>query len=270
MPHITQVAGVDSVSKTEFSTYVLPKIPIEPGAEKATSITFDGTRLQVKGKPVAAIPIKEALSGFLGWLRPIPNVVLVAHNGRTFDFRVLSYAMEKCGLRSDFQNVTSAFMDTLTTMRTNIPKLPSYTQENLAIHFQLPKYNAHNAIDDVLTLDKIMTASKLSDSQLMKSAYNPQNHFQQELFNSEKTKNIGSLHELVAKGVVKMCMAENIAGSGLALPHLRLIHSRDGEDGLTCVFSSKNSQGKPRVTATPKVLQTVIPKLCEFFALSLS
>ena len=149
MPHITQIAGVDSTSKTEFSTYVLPKIPIKPGAEKATKITFDGTHLQVKGTQVTAIPVKEALSSFLEWLRPISNVVLVAHNGRTFDFRILCYAMDKCGLRSYFEIVTSAFMDTLTTIRTNIPKLPSYTQENLALHFNLPKYNAHNAIDDV-------------------------------------------------------------------------------------------------------------------------
>ena len=39
------------------------------------------------------------------------------------------------------------------------------------------------------------------------------------------------------KEIMKMCFAENIAGSGLALGHLKTIFDRNGEDGLMCVFT---------------------------------
>ena len=62
-----------------------------------------------------------------------------------------------------------------------------------------------------------------------------------------------------------MCFAENIAGSGLALGHLKTIFDRNGEDGLMCVFTSK-TDGKPRVSSTTKVLENVIAKLCDYFS----
>ena len=52
------------------------------------------------------------------------------------------------------------------------------------------------------------------------------------LCSAEKAKNVGSLHALISEGIVKMATAENIAGSGLKLCHLRSIYDRQGEDGL--------------------------------------
>lgn len=266
MPHITQIACLDAESKDTFSAYVLPKTQLDPNAERATGIVFDGSTLYVRGQRVAAIPIREALDNFLEWLKKFSDVVLVAHNGRVFDFRVLCIAVNKCNLQNTFRETVTAFVDSLSVMRRNVPKLPSYKQECLARHFSLPDYNAHNAVDDVIMLERIISAANFSESTLMKHSYSSDCHFQQEIFNAEKSKHIGSLHVLIGKGVMKTSLAENIAGSGLGLSHLKLIYDRDGEDGLSCVFSSKTSDGKPRVTATSKVLQNVIPKLCEFFA----
>lgn len=83
MPHITQIGAVEMESGEAFSTYVLPKISIEPGAEQATGIVYDGTSVFAHGLKVAAVPIREALSNFLKWLSTLRNceVVLVAHNG---------------------------------------------------------------------------------------------------------------------------------------------------------------------------------------------
>lgn len=39
MPHITQIAAVNSNTKEQFSRYVAPDLPITPMAEKVTSIT---------------------------------------------------------------------------------------------------------------------------------------------------------------------------------------------------------------------------------------
>lgn len=71
------------------------------------------------------------------------------------------------------------------------------------------------------------------------------------IFNETKSRNIDSLHCLIASGVLKTATAENIAGSGLNLHHLQLIWQRDGEDGLLNVLSAKNSldnQGLPKTS----------------------
>ena len=266
MPHITQIACVESEHQDEFSTYVTPKMPMDAGAEKATGIVFDGKCLIVKGKKVDTVGIREMLEKLLDWLRQYRNVLLVAHNGRVFDFRVLCMAISRCGLEQRFKDTVLGFVDTLTTIKRKFPKLISYKQECLAQHFGLSEYNAHNAEDDVRMLNNIVRAANLSDSEMTKCSYSSNCHFQQELFNLSRSKNIDSLHVLVAKGVLKLCMAENIAGSGLALGHLKLVYDRSGEDGLTCVLSSKNRDGRPRITSSSKVLQAIIPKLCEYFA----
>lgn len=49
--------------------------------------------LTVKGLPVDAFPIEEALCKFLEFLKKFDSIILIAHNGRVFDFRVLSYAV---------------------------------------------------------------------------------------------------------------------------------------------------------------------------------
>ena len=59
-------------------------------------------------------------------------------------------------------------------------------------------------------------------------------------FQSCKNRNVGSLHCLVASGVIKLATAENIAGSGLNLQHLKLVWQRDGEDGIRNIFTAKN------------------------------
>lgn len=109
MPHITQIGAVEMESGEAFSTYVLPKISIEPGAEQATGNVYDGTSVFANGLKVAAVPIREALLNFLKWLSTLRNceVVLVAHNGRVFDFRVLSNAVVRTGLKKQFLNKVS-------------------------------------------------------------------------------------------------------------------------------------------------------------------
>ena len=87
MPHITQIPAVELNSGESFTTYVLPKVPIEPKAEKVTGIIFDGNDLFVKGQKVDAVSISVALNNLLEWLAKFQNVVLVAHTGIVFDFR---------------------------------------------------------------------------------------------------------------------------------------------------------------------------------------
>lgn len=51
--------------------------------------------MNVKGLPVDAFPIIEALYKFVEFLKKFDSVILIAHNGRVFYFRVLSYTINR-------------------------------------------------------------------------------------------------------------------------------------------------------------------------------
>ncbi len=61
---------------------------------------------------------------------------------------------------NEFLNYVLAFVDTLSLFRSKVPKPASYKQEFLAKHFCLESYNAHDAVDDVNMLAKILCARK--------------------------------------------------------------------------------------------------------------
>ena len=51
--------------------------------------------MAVHGQPVQSVQIKSVLTKLVTWLKKFPNVILVAHNGRRFDFPVLVSAFLK-------------------------------------------------------------------------------------------------------------------------------------------------------------------------------
>ena len=159
----------------------------------------------------------------------------------------------------------SGLIDSLPVFKKVNPDQSSYKQEDLVFSLLQTTYGAHNAVEDVMSLRQIVSFTKLSASEITKCSFSPKVVRNSILFNREKGKNIRSLDVLVSSGVCKAATAENIAGSGLNLSHLKIIYNREGEDGLLNTFTVKNSEGQPRVTNTKRVLETVIPKLVEFF-----
>lgn len=168
MLHITQIGAVEMESGEAFSTYVLPKISIEPEAEQATGTVYDGTSVFAHGLKNAAVPIHEALSNYLKWLSTLRNwSISWPHNGRVFDFRVLSNAVIRTGLQRQFLDKVSGFTDSLSLIRSKHKKLEKYTQIFLATHFCIESYSAHDALK---MLSKILS-NAVSNSDLCKTAY---------------------------------------------------------------------------------------------------
>lgn len=259
------MAALETNTQEEFSTYVCPKVQITPEAEKVTGIVYDGSCLYFHGKLVDSVSIYSAIKSFFQWLNKYENVVLVAHNGRLFDFRIFSYAATCINLKNELCKTIEGFVDSLSLIRSKYPKLQKFSQEFLAQYFCSETYSAHNAVDDVRMLTKILECAGISDNEYNKATYGSECHFLQEQYLTAKANNLPSLLVLVTEGVLKISQAENIAGSGLALCHLRTIHQRCGEDGLISVFSAKNAIGKPRVFSDKKLLADVISKICTYF-----
>lgn len=98
IPHITQISAQDMACGEKFSCYAKPLIPITAEAQNVTGISWNGTEITVKGLPVDAFPIVEALYKFVDFLKKFDSVILIAHNGRVFDFRVLAYTVNRLGI----------------------------------------------------------------------------------------------------------------------------------------------------------------------------
>lgn len=167
MPHITQIAAMECSTRERFSTYICPGRPISPHAETITGLSWNGEKLLYRGQPVQCVEIKTALQDFMTWLQKFPDVTIVAHNGRRFDFRVLSTAVHNCGLSDIFQSSLTRFCDSLEIFRRKHPELEKHNQEYLAQYFGAGSCNAHNAVDDVETLYRILQAASVTISDFM-------------------------------------------------------------------------------------------------------
>ena len=221
----------------------------------------DDGQMVSSGKIVDAAPIHIALDDFITWLTKFRNILLVAHNGRRFDFPVLESAL----LKTDNENKlkVSGYIDSLSVFKKQFPDQKNHTQENLAFELLHITYNAHNAVADVDALRSLL--GLCNNETLMAHSFSQGDVHDTLLFNIQKARNIRSLDTFVCRGIMKRPTAENIAGSGLNLQHLKLIHQRSGEDGIRDVFTARNCDGQPRVTTSKKVLEDVIPKMSKYF-----
>jgi hypothetical protein len=89
---------------------------------------------------------KEAIEGMLKKAEGVD--VWVAHNGKTFDEKVLR------GHDHEFDHIT--FIDSLWLIRHLKPGLASYSQPLLYSHLFNKKYFAHHALEDAVALHRIM------------------------------------------------------------------------------------------------------------------
>ena len=263
IPHITQIAAVEvGGSGKEFNSYVMPQLPMSDEALQMTRIVVSGERMVVRGEDVNPASIHDALDSFTDWLQQFSNVFLVAHNGRRFDFPVLTSALSHTNKLDAFCSTVSGYVDSLAVFKQAFPKMSSYKLEDLVASQLKEQYGAHDALEDVKALGKLLCMC--TESGIVKQSFAPAAVHRAQFFQKERAKNIKSLEVLVGQGIMKMSLAENIAGSGLTLNHLRSIVNRQGEDGLRDIFTAKNCEGQPRVTNSKKLLDSVLPNLVSY------
>ncbi|XP_061578377.1 three prime repair exonuclease 4 [Cololabis saira] len=152
---IVQLAAVCGTEV--FSRYVLPGQDIDPGATKVTglSVSPEG-QLLLRGVAVATVPLGDALASFLHFLGQFNRpVLLAAHNARRFDAPILTRVLQEHGLREQFQDLVSGFLDTLPLSRNLHPDLDRNNQPFLVQLFLGRQYDAHNALEDVRALQEL-------------------------------------------------------------------------------------------------------------------
>ena len=103
-------------------------------------------------KGPAFVSEKQALDGLMAFTHGQSRNTWLAHNGKSFDFKVLSGAFQRhhTPIPSHIYQV-----DTLHVFRRHIPGYKSYSQPKLYKDIFGHKYNAHVAIDDARALARL-------------------------------------------------------------------------------------------------------------------
>lgn len=263
--HITQIAALDEDSDEYFCTYVIPQKPISTQASKVTGLALNGTTLHHNGKAVKAVSIQEALQdliSFLGNLASKKPKILVGHNIKSYDCPILMNALRNCNIEDRFEEEVIGFLDTMKLFRLSFPSQKSYSQQHLSkvLLAEDFTYEAHNALEDVKTLKKIVNLPSVSSINKPSCEFSVDYVTKSIDYNSVVKRNMPSLQVLVNRKIITAGMARKIAGSDLSLRHLQLVHKRIGRDGLSALLS-ETVAGRVRVSKSQKVISS----LCDYF-----
>lgn len=94
------------------------------------------------------------------------NIYLIAHNGQRFNFPVLMSALINIKYDAQFMECVSVFIDNIYVFKKAYPAQSSYKQENLATALLHTAYEAHNAMEDVKILGKLISHTKMNTNEL--------------------------------------------------------------------------------------------------------
>ncbi|XP_072035542.1 uncharacterized protein, partial [Amphiura filiformis] len=243
---ITQIAAMKGDQR--FNKYVLPTGNISTIASDITGLsvetTMQGSRILVhNGRRVAAEPIHSVLTEFISWLRSIQGanmtigskVILCGHNVRVFDMRVIVSEAERCHLTQDLQTVVGGFMDTLPSFRQFLTGRESYSQTNLYRDIVKKEYEAHDAAEDVIALEELLTVSGIPLDVLAQHTVTFHTAVERIRYLNEKNARLKTLKGRLS--TLSCNMLNKIAGSGLQYSHLKLAFRRGGETALKQLLS---------------------------------
>lgn len=149
---IVQLSAVSGDRR--FNVYMLPRCSMTDGASRVTSLTVNGPDLLFKRRPVQTVPHRRALSDFICFLKTLHRPFLVGHNSKRFDWPVLTRVLAQFNLLEEFKSAVSGCVDTLPLSR-EMFQLPRYSQQFLVQHFLQDSYGAHDASEDVRTLQDL-------------------------------------------------------------------------------------------------------------------
>lgn len=204
---------------------------------------------------------KEALKNVIEWLKAKEGpVVLFAHNAKSFDCKRIIYSLKKCDLMSSYQSCVVGFVDTLILFKTILPQREKYSQESLVADLLGTSYRAHDSLEDVRTLQQLVSYKEVNDKVTMESSFTINYAINSTTYCLNEAVNVHSLQPLITSKVISKGMGDKIAGSGLMLNHLKLSFIQGRKEGLRSVLAERIN-GKPRVTISSRIIMALVNHL---------
>ena len=141
---IIELAAYDPVRDRTFSRLIQPMMSIPAEASAIHGITNEMVR--------EAPSFDQILPEWISFLEG--EVVLVAHNGDSFDMRFLRAECARAG--SPWREIKT--IDTLKWSRRYRPDLPKHQLQFLREVYGIAPNQAHRALDDVMVLSQVFSA----------------------------------------------------------------------------------------------------------------
>lgn len=123
-------------------------------------------------------------------------------------------------------------IDTLPLFKSMYPDAENHKQEYLFEKVLKEKYSAHNALDDVVSLEKLLNNSAPPTETLLKYSFTTTWGFKHQIFQETVAQKSNTFVILLDKKVVSKLTVTKIASSGLCYSHLQTVFLRDSEIGL--------------------------------------
>ena len=285
---ICQLSAVKKDGKL-FNEYVLPEGSISERASRVNKLTVKTNTNNQRvlchdGTQVMSVSVEQCLNNFIAFLSVSPaasTTVLIGHNATVFDTPTLL----RSGGRSfadklSMQNIV--FADSLPLARTLLKALhPSLIQANnnlcktdLSSLYQClfnDQFNAHDALEDVKALRRILFSSslKLTDAEIVEKG-NPRSA----IFAFEDMKFLDDRHRRAQTfcgnlytsgtddGLVKFRVLQKIAEGGLCYNDLKNLFKKAGRAGLVAILamapSAAFSSRSPRGSRNKNTLMAII------------
>ena len=285
---ICQLSAVKKDGKL-FNEYVLPEGSISERASRVNKLTVKTNANNQRvlchdGTQVMSVSVEQCLNNFIAFLSVSPaasTTVLIGHNATVFDTPTLL----RSGGRSfadklSMQNIV--FADSLPLARTLLKaRHPSLIQANnnlcktdLSSLYQClfnDQFNAHDALEDVKALRRILFSSslKLTDAEIVEKG-NPRSA----IFAFEDMKFLDDRHRRAQTfcgnlytsgtddGLVKFRVLQKIAEGGLCYNDLKNLFKKAGRAGLVAILamapSAAFSSRSPRGSRNENTLMAII------------
>ena len=268
---LCQISAITEDGRKEFSTFILPKSNISYGAYLVNGLTIkkingSGTLCKANS-PVQSVSTDDSLRNFLTFLRQVENSqdnncvpILLGHNSATFDVPILLRNSDT-SFKDNLIEINVHFADSQHLMKELIEGKHKAlelekggfckpNQGSLYTHLLNEQFDAHDALEDVRALRRIIFDSSLNLSRktivensnvtavphaLENMLYLDRRHeilqtFRNKLFN-----------ESDENGPITKSMAQNIAGRGLSNDDLRKLYITSGKRGIVAILSNPPS-----------------------------
>lgn len=252
-----------AVRDQTFNQYVLPSKPIMQQAAEVTGLTLKDGVLHLKGKKIESVGAKDAYQHFLCWLKPFAPLVLVAHNCYNFDSKRLVNSMEKHGVEPALREVVTGFLDTLPLFRHVLPNLTNHKQETIVRAVLHETYNAHDALQDVKSLQRVVNILNLPAATLKTFSFTYGSLKEKMEYSRTAKLKSKTLKPLTGPNYISEYIADKLGKAGVDFELLKSFYLRGGKDFLFEVFGKPQGPDQPQARLSANTINSI----CEYFSI---
>ena len=246
-----------------FSHYAYPLNGIPLRVREVTGLEINGGQLLLYGQPVAASDLQTLAQNLVSFLKNTgKSIVLVGHNSMSFDFPRIYRLMYNSNLLSEFTSIVCGFVDTLKVFKVDecAKHEPSFKQTALAEKY-LPNWNpsgAHEALHDCVTLEELCISLKC-DNKLISSCISMSEFLQKQNRLEIKAALEPELQPL--RSVLSKLMITRLAENGISMNVLQENYRIGQGESIHVLLAEDDGRGKPKITASKKVINKLVDYL---------